>query len=344
MMGADSTTAGIMSLELFFVQGEFKLGDWLVSPAINLISKNGDGTRVEPKAMQVLLYLAEHPGVVSKEQLISSVWPDVFVSDDVLPGCISTLRKAFNDNARRPTVIETIHKSGYRLLLPVERSNGTGSGAPAENPSKGATRRHFGILVVTIAAAALLLVGFIWVRSRTRYDSVAVLPFVNATSDPRTEYLSDGIAEQVVDDLSQLNAVKVMAWTTVSRYRQQQKDVRAIGRELAVKAVLTGTLVRNGDHIALQTELVDVSNGSQLWGQRYEQNVADIASLQQQLSKDIADNLRIRLTGDEQHKIQHQHQAPPIAYERYIKGRYFWAKRTKEGLQQGINYFQQAID
>ena len=294
--------------------------------------------------MQVLVCLAEHPGVVSKEQLISSVWPDVFVSDDVLPGCISTLRKAFNDNARRPTVIETIHKSGYRLLLPVERSNGTGSGVMFENFLKGVIRRYFGILVATIAAAALLLVGFIWIRSRTRYDSVAVLPFVNATSDPRTEYLSDGIAEQVVDDLSQLNAVKVMAWTTVSRYHQPQSDVRKVGRDLGVRAVLTGRLARAEDHLVLQIELVDVNNGSQLWGQRYEQNVADIASLQQQLSKDIADNLRIRLNGDEQHKIQHQHQAPPMAYELYIKGRYFWAKRTKEGLQQGINYFQQAID
>src|SRR5215467_6848086 len=173
-MSATTSPAVIMSPELFTVPGDFKIGEWLVSPAINLISKNGGSTRIEPKAMQVLVYLSEHPGVVSKEQLISSVWPDVFVSDDVLPGCISTLRKAFNDNARRPTVIETIHKSGYRLLLPVERSKGTGSGAPAENPSKGATRWHFGILVTTIAAAALLLVGFIWIRSRTRYDSVAV--------------------------------------------------------------------------------------------------------------------------------------------------------------------------
>src|SRR5215467_5737476 len=119
-MSATTSPAVIMSPELFTVPGDFKIGEWLVSPAVNLISKNGGSTRIEPKAMQVLVYLSEHPGVVSKEQLISAVWPDVFVTDDVLPGCISALRKAFQDNARQPRIIETIHKSGYRLLLPAE--------------------------------------------------------------------------------------------------------------------------------------------------------------------------------------------------------------------------------
>jgi adenylate cyclase len=102
------------------LDGDFRIGEWLVSPALNQISRNGSNARVEPKSMQVLVYLAEHPGVVSKDQLISAVWPDVFVSDDVLPGSISALRKAFDDSARRPRIIETIHKSGYRLLLPAE--------------------------------------------------------------------------------------------------------------------------------------------------------------------------------------------------------------------------------
>jgi len=291
--------------------------------------------------MQVLVYLAEHPGVVSKEALITSVWPDVFVSEDVLPGCISALRKAFKDNARRPTVIETIHKSGYRLLLPVTNRNG--QMVSAEQVPKRARNRRLQLMTAMIGVAALALVAFVRVPSRTRYDSVAVLPFLNATNDPRTEYLSDGIAEQVVDNLSQLNAVKVMAWTTVSRYHPPVTDVRKIGRELGVRAVLTGRMARAEDRIVLQTELVDVNNGSQLWGQRYEENVGGIAGLQQQLSRDIAENLRVRLTGDEQNKMQHPYIASP-AYELYVKGRYFWGKRTKEGLQQGIAYFQQAID
>jgi TolB-like protein/Tfp pilus assembly protein PilF len=293
--------------------------------------------------MQVLVYLAEHPGVVSKDQLISSVWPGVFVSDDVLPGCISALRKAFNDNARRPTVIETIHKSGYRLLPPVERGNSNATSQVTPVPTEHRSKKRLPIWTASVGAAVLLLAAFMWLPSRRHYESLAVLPFVNNVSDPSTEYLSNGIAQQVVDDLSQLNAVKVMAWTTVSRYRQQN-DVRAIGRELGVKAVLTGRVLREGDRIALQTELVDVSNGSQLWGQRYDQSVSDIGNLQRQLSKDIADNLRVRLTGEEEHRIQPHHQPPPAAYELYLKGRFFWAKRTTEGMQQGIRYFQQAID
>jgi len=326
------------------VVGDFKIGGWLVSPALNQIGSNGSSLRVEPKSMQVLVYLAEHPGVVSKDQLISSVWPDVFVSDDVLPGCISALRKAFNDNARRPTVIETIHKSGYRLLLPVEPANGIGQIASAAGklPAAGRPNRHLAVLASLAVAAVLVLTAFFWLSNRRRYDSVAVLPFANATTD--TQYLSDGIAQQVVDDLSQLNAVKVMAWTTVSRYRQQHTDVREMGRDLGVKAVLIGRIARDGDRIALQTELVDVSNGSQLWGQRYEQRVADVSGLQQRLSRDIADNLRIRLTGDEQQKIQHHYQPSPRAYELYLRGRFFWGKRTKEGLQQATRYFQQASD
>jgi TolB-like protein/DNA-binding winged helix-turn-helix (wHTH) protein len=333
-----------MSLGMAALDGNFKIGEWLVTPTLNQIGTNGNSTRVEPKAMQVLVYLAEHPGVVAKEQLISSVWPDVFVSDDVLPGCISALRKAFNDNARRPSVIETIHKSGYRLLLPVEKMNGNGTESLSAGPSRESRFKSRPLAIVTacVAVAALVLAAFTRVPSRRHYDAVAVLPFVNATNDSSTQYLSDGIAQQVVDDLSQSNAVKVMAWTTVSRYRQPQNDVRTIGRDLGVNAVLTGTLVRDGNRVSLQTELVDVANGSQLWGQRYDQNLSDISGLQHRLSQDIADSLRVKLSGDEQQKMQRRYQSS-AAYELYLKGRYFWGKRTKVGLEQGIQYFTQAI-
>lgn len=334
--------------ELFLMQGDFKLGDWLVSPAVNLISKNGDRTRVEPKAMQVLLYLSEHPGVVSKEQLISAVWPDVFVTDDVLPGCISVLRKAFQDNARQPRIIETIHKSGYRLLLPTEPVNANGHELSAQTHAPRSLWQRIHARRVTLLIAAILLVSLIIAGisrspSRTTYDSLAVLPFADPDSDSASQYLSDGIAEQVVNDLSQLHTLKVMAWTTVSHYRQPQLDIRRVGSDLKVKAILTSRLLRDGNRIVVQTELVDVATGSQLWGQRYERTMADISGLQRQLSQDIATNLRVRLSGNEQSKISHKSSASPEAYELYLKGRYFWNKRTKTGLQQGISYFEQAI-
>lgn len=330
------------------MQGDFTLGDWLVSPAVNLVSKNGDGTRVEPKAMQVLVYLSEHPGVVTKEQLISSVWPDVFVTDDVLPGCISDLRKAFQDNARQPHIIETIHKSGYRLLLPAEPVRSNGNKAEPQIPVPKSLWQSMRAHRVSLLVAALVLVPLavagIWrPPRRVSYDSLAVLPFANPGNDSASEYLSDGITEQVVDDLSQLHTLRVMAWSTVSHYRQPRADVRRIGHDLNVKAVLTGRLLRDGNRIVVQTELVDVASGSQLWGQHYERTMSDISGLQHQLSQDIATNLRVRLTGDEQQTFLHQPSTSPEAYELYLKGRYFWGKRTKASLRQGISYFQQAI-
>ncbi len=330
------------------MDGDFRIGEWLVSPALNQISRNGNSTRVEPKAMQVLVYLGEHTGVVRKEELISAVWPNLFVSDDVLPGCISALRKAFKDNARRPRIIETIHKGGYRLLLPIEPINGTGSAgvgqavAPVSGWRRSVSYRAT-LVIGVLTVAAVLITAFTRVPSRARYDSAAVLPFVNGAGDAETQYLSEGIAEEVVNDLSQRSNVKVMAWTTVARYSQRQFDVRAVGRDLGVKAVLSGRLLRQGNHIVLNTELIDVQSGSQLWGKQYDRVVSDMPALREQLSEDIAGNLRVRLSGDEQHRIQRTYNPSPAAYELYLKGRFFWNRRTKQGLQQGIDYFQQAI-
>lgn len=324
------------------LDGDFRIGEWLVSPAANQIARNGSSARVEPKAMRVLVYLAEHPGVVSKEQLISAVWPDVFVSEDVLPGCISTLRKVFGDDARRPRIIETIHKGGYRLLLPTEPLNGNAhvqstSSRPRRLPSR---------LVLAVggtAVAVLLVAAFAWAPYRHRYDSIAVLPFVDTSADSTTQYLSDGIAEQVTNDLSQVSTLRVMAWTTVARYRGARVDARTAGRDLGVNAILTGHLTREGDHVALQAELVDVNRGTQLWGRQYDRQTSEISRLQQDLSSDIAASLRVRLSGSEQEKIQQRQNTSPEAYKLYLQGRFFWGKRTKEGLAHGIDSFQQAI-
>lgn len=328
------------------MDGDFRIGEWQVSPALNQISRNGVTSRVEPKAMRVLVYLAGHPGVVSKDQLISAVWPDVFVSDDVLPGCISALRKTMCDDARRPKIIETIHKSGYRLLVPADRVNGNGAahGTVERTPALAAERirkSRFAIALAVILIASLLVAAFAW--PRRQYDSIAVLPFTEASGDSATQYLSDGIPEQVVNDLSQLGTLRVMAWATVSRYRQHDVDLHAVGRELGVKAVLTGSLLRDRDRLVLRTELVDVNRGSQLWGKQYDANVAEAPKLQQHISQDIASNLRVRLTEREQERIQRHYNASPMAYEFYLKGRFYWDKRTKQGLNQAIEFFQQAI-
>jgi TolB-like protein/DNA-binding winged helix-turn-helix (wHTH) protein len=310
--------------------GDFKVGDWLVSPSLNQISGSGKSSRVEPKAMQVLVHLAGNPGVVNKDQLISAVWPDVFVSEDVLPGCVSALRKAFNDSARNPQIIGTIHKGGYRLLQPVEWLNGHRSDQPASPQAAEKPSHKWRSTLLALGLLAVLCFTFVaWTYSRPKYDSIAVLPFINAGNDPDSAYLSDGIAEGVINDLSEVPQLRVMAWTTVSRDRNAQTDVRGIGRQLGVKSVLTGRLLRQGDHVVIQTELVDVKTGSQLWGQQYDRRIADILALQEQLSQDIGAKLRVRLTGTEQKKILSRYSASPEAYQLYLKGRFFWNKRNK---------------
>jgi TolB-like protein/DNA-binding winged helix-turn-helix (wHTH) protein/Tfp pilus assembly protein PilF len=330
------------------VAEDFRVGEWLVSPTLNQISGTAKSTRVEPKVMQVLLYLAQNPGVASKERLISAVWPGVFVSDDVLPGCISALRKAFNENARNPQIVETIHKGGYRLLLPVEWCNGNhvgGSVAQSTPPVHALSLKSYRPFI--IGATALLVIFcstlLAWINSRSRYDSVAVLPFINLGNDVSAAYLSDGIAEGVINDLSAIPELKTMAWTTVSRYRDPQPDLRKLGRELGVKSVLVGRLLRQGDRLMVQTELVDVASGSQLWGEQYGRNVADSFNLQQQLSRDIVANLRVRFTGAAQKKMLSHYTPPPQAYELYLKGRYFWNQRSKGGLLRAIESFEGAI-
>jgi TolB-like protein/DNA-binding winged helix-turn-helix (wHTH) protein/Tfp pilus assembly protein PilF len=330
------------------VEGDFKIGEWLVSPALNQISNDGKSARVEPKAMQVLVQLAGAEGVVNKDRLISTVWPDVFVTDDVLPGCIASLRRAFDDNARKPKIIETIPKSGYRLLLPVEPCNGNGQRSEAaKEPAAGvrasdqARRRWW--LAGAVAGGLLILVLAGWrFAFPAGYDSVAILPFINAAGDSDAQYLSDGVPESVIDDLSQTHAVRVMAWTSVSHYRSAQPDIRTLGRQLGVSAVLTGRLVREGDRLILQTELVDAGSGRQLWGKQYDSRINDLLGVQQQLAREIAANLRVRLTGAEEKKLA-GHTASPVAYQLYLKGRLFWNQRNRDALLKAIDYFEQAI-
>jgi DNA-binding winged helix-turn-helix (wHTH) protein/TolB-like protein/Tfp pilus assembly protein PilF len=338
----------IIALETAFVLGDFALGEWLVSPALNQIVRDGNSLRVEPKAMQVLVYLAEHPGVVSKDQLISAVWPEVFVSDDVLPGCISALRKALDDDARRPRVIETIHKRGYRLLQQAQPVGSNGDpervkSAPHTSWWRRALAHRMQLALAITPLAALFIAVFAWAISQPRYSSIAVLPFVNASSNSGSQYLGDGIAEQVINDLSQLSTLRVMAWATVSHDRQQQLDARTVGRNLGVKAVLVTRFTREGDRIELQTELVDVRGGDHLWGHTYETNMSELPGLQGQLSRDIVSTLRLRLSRSEESKLLHRYSASPEAYELYLKGRFSWGTRTSQGLQQGIDYFQRAI-
>lgn len=200
--------------------------------------------------------------------------------------------------------------------------------------------------VAAFTALAIVLVGLIgtvyFYSSRRSIDSVAVLPFVNDSNDPNAEYLSDGIAESIIRSLSQLPNLRVMSRSAVFRFKGKNVDPQEVGRNLKVGAVLAGRLVKQGDRLIIKTELIDVSDGSQLWGAEYNSTLSDIFSVQEEISRKISEKLRLRLTGEDEEKLAKRYTRDADAYGLYLKGRYFWNKRDETGLRNGIKYFQEA--
>jgi eukaryotic-like serine/threonine-protein kinase len=181
-------------------------------------------------------------------------------------------------------------------------------------------------------------------RQRRAIESIAILPFANAGGDPDAEYLSDGITETIISQLSRLPGLRVMARSTVFRYKGPEVDPLAVGRELKVGAVLTGRVLHRGDDLLIKTELVDLADGSQLWGERYSRKLADVLSIENEIAERISESLRMRLTGEEKEQLARRHTENPEAYRLYLRGRFFWNKRTEEGIRRGIDYFRQAIE
>lgn len=212
--------------------------------------------------------------------------------------------------------------------------------------------RDLAITLRAIASSTAMSESFITRVRRPRrsktIDSIAVLPLQNASSDPESDYLSDGITEGIINRLSQLPKLKVMARSTVFRYRvkdaRQQPDPQSVGRDLRVKAVLTGRVQHVGARIVINVELVDSQDGAHLWGEQYNREMADLVQLQEEISADIAEKLRLRLSGAEKKRLRKKTTSNSEAYQLYLKGRYHWNKRTEESLKKGIGFFREAIE
>src|SRR5713101_4933911 len=197
-----------------------------------------------------------------------------------------------------------------------------------------------------LLAALLTLVTWLTLfRGRGEaIDSVAVLPFVNVSADPNTEYLSDGITESLINSLSRLPNLRVISRNSAFRYKGRDRDPRAAARELGVHAVLTGRVMQRGDSVSVSAELVDTRDDRQLWGEQYNRKLTDILAVQEDISREISEKLRLRLTGEEKVRMAKRPTENIEAYQLYLKGRYYWNKRTEEGFKKGIEYFQQAIE
>jgi serine/threonine protein kinase/Tfp pilus assembly protein PilF len=208
-------------------------------------------------------------------------------------------------------------------------------------------RRWPALVAGALALLALLAAGTQLARrasSRGAIDSIAVLPFVNSSGDPDSEYLSDGITESLIDSLSQLASLRVTARSTVFRYKGVEMDPQKIGQDLRVRAVLSGRILQRDGTLIVRTELMDVENGSQLWGGQYNRKVTDVFTLQDELSKEISDRLRLRLTNEDKQRLTKRYTDNADAYQLYLKGLYHWNKRSPEALPKSVEYFNRAID
>jgi serine/threonine protein kinase/Tfp pilus assembly protein PilF len=208
--------------------------------------------------------------------------------------------------------------------------------------------RHM-MLIGTIALVSingLIAVGAFYFRSRsrTRINSVAVLPFANTSGDPSTEYMSDGITEGIIDKLSGFPNLKVISRTSAFRYKQREIEPQKVAKELGVEALVTGRVVQHGEDVSVSAELVDAREDKQLWGEQYSRKLADITSVQQEIATAVSGNLGVRLTSEDKTRLNKSSSTNPEAYQLYLKGRYHASQATAGGLKKGIEYFQQAIE
>ena len=222
----------------------------------------------------------------------------------------------------------------------------THSPGPRVTTARGRSKRHWIAAAIIIAVTLTLAIAYFYsTRShRPPINSIAVLPFANHSVDPSTEYLSDGITESLINSLSQLPTLRVMARSTAFSYKGRAVDPREIGRELGVDAVLMGRVTQREDGLSIQAELVNVADGSQLWGEQYNRKLSDLVAIQQEISMQISERLRLKLTGEERRRVSRHSTTQTEAYQLYLKGRYQWNKRTNETAETAIEFFRQAIE
>jgi eukaryotic-like serine/threonine-protein kinase len=231
--------------------------------------------------------------------------------------------------------------------------SGRSSAAELEAPERmssakiaAATSSRWPLWIGLATLLAVIAVGAYWLRTKNdanKVSSIAVLPFVNATADPNNEYLSDGLTESLISTLSRLPGMKVMARSTVFRFKTSQDDPQKVGQTLQVAAVLTGRITQHGDELGIHAELVNSADGSEIWGSQYTRKQADITQVQSDITRDISRTLHVQLSGEEQQKLGKAGTSNPEAYRLYLEGRQQWASRTQQSLKKSIELFQQAI-
>lgn len=331
----------------------YEFGRFRLKVAERVLLREGELVPLTPKVFDILVTLVEHGGqVVSKDDLMKRVWPNTFVEEGNLTQNISLLRKALGETPGGVQFIETVPRRGYRFIaetMPWSDNDSNGTSTSQEIPfvsipnttsQSGGVKRTplFALIGAVIVVGIISLVYFTGRGSAgnpTPIQSIAVLPFVDESADPDAQYINDKIAESLINSLSKLPQLRVVPRSVVAGYKDREIDPRKVGQELNVRAVVTGRMRRHGDIISIQADLIDLENVAQLWGQHYDHKVSDVLLVQDDISRDIFENLRLKLNVEEKKQLE--------AYRLYLKGRNAWNKRTGDALLQAIEFFNQAI-
>ena len=268
-----------------------------------LRTQSGHSVALRPQAFAVLRYLAEHAGqLVTKDELMQALWPGLVVTDDSLVQCIHEIRRAFQDNER--VVFKTAPKRGYRLVLPPDAGQPRPWGEP-ERPAGSAGETLSG-------AASAAYGGQLAERAKV---SIAVLPFVNMSSDREQEYFSDGITEDVITDLSRWQTIAVASRNSTSRFKGQRVDIQAAGRELGVRFLVEGSVRRLGERVRITAQLIDALTGNQVWAERYDRPMADLFALQDEVVQTIVGTLVGRVYVSAAEHLRRMPPSNPAAYD-----------------------------
>ncbi len=329
----------------------FSVGQSRVDARANEIRRGAETVKLEPKVMQVLCLLAEQPGnVVSREELEAQAWPGLVVTTDAVTGTIIKLRKALGDSARHPRYIETVSKSGYRLIAGVDRH------VPSK-PTPKTSSRWKGSVGVLSTLLLLAATGLLWLRPSENKapappteaqdpehrPGIAVLPFENVGADPKNEYFADGITEDLITDLSKLSGLRVIARNSTLAYKGSSKNEKTVARELGVDYLLRGSVQRSSDRIRINVGLIDGKWAANLWGERYDREMDDIFEIQDEIAWRIVAALEVEIGPTDRSRLARDRLASVQAYDAFLQGLDHYGRRSEEESRLAIQYYERAI-
>src|SRR6266404_6247469 len=305
-----------------------RIGAWRVDPPLDEISKDGLTVKLEPRAMQLLLCLAEHQGqVVSVEELLSAVWKDVVVTADSVYHTVAALRRVLGDSAHEPVYIANVVRRGYRLVA--------SAGSWVDVPT---TPAHDSMIVPrnelpAVAAGKTAAPASSAVNDR----SIAALPLTNLSADGDNDYFGDGLAEEILNALSQVPDLRVAARSLAFSFKSKNASVTDIAERLHVATVLEGSVRRAADRLRITVQLIDAKSGFHLWSERYDRQFADIFEIQDEIARAVVARFQLTLSAASTRPT-----ANVEAYELYIRGRYEWHERTPTTMQSALRCFEES--